>query len=123
MRLLLLTITLIASTLLYAGTPPKEVSLKKSAKGVGYTILLAKTFQMNHAAPFKFKLLDGAGKVIKKIPLKEFTKKSERLYTLHTDGTEKAIKWWFVACLHDKNDKITMCKTISGTQKLTTEKK
>ncbi|RLI96369.1 MAG: hypothetical protein DRO96_03290 [Candidatus Aenigmatarchaeota archaeon] len=123
MKRLLLTALLLASTLLFAAEAPSEVSLKKTKKGVDYTIQLQKTFKMNHAAPFKFKLLDASGKVIKKITLKEFTKKSDRLFVYHTDGTENAVKWWFVACVHDKNDKITRCKTIAGTKKLTEEKK
>ncbi|MCK5808930.1 hypothetical protein KAH37_08105 [bacterium] len=123
MRKLLLVFLFFVSASLFAAAPQSEVSLKKTKKGVDYTIQLHKTFQMNHAAPFKFKLLDAAGKVMKKVTLKEFTKKSNRHFVFHTDGSESAVKWWFVACVHDKNDKITRCKTIAGTKKLTTEKK
>jgi len=117
MKMIILVISVFFLTTSIAAEEKKseaKVSFKKTAKGVEYSIEFIPGFQYNHEAPFRFNLLDRKKEVASKIAFKEFTKNESGTLTHTTDGKEKFVNYWFVACKYVDGE-ITGCKTFTDT--------
>ncbi len=94
--------------------PQAQVNFKKSRKSVEYKISFIPGYQYNHEAPFRFNLLDRKKEVMTKVPLDDFKKEKDGSYIYSSNGKERFVNYWFVACKYVDGE-ITGCRTFTDT--------